>query len=151
MAERILRNTSQLSRPFIRPYRAAGRCSILGTMISLRPFVCAAALYSPSSVLPGVEIPSAIIQQSTSAPGKYNYARSMALATEAVKLQPNSAQNWLNRARLYDWHGDYQRAISDCTEAIKLDPKNPDACQRRGESYFKFGKFTDSISDFDKY
>jgi tetratricopeptide (TPR) repeat protein len=48
-----------------------------------------------------------------------------AVATaEALRLDPNYADAWAERALAFTYQGEYAKAIADATEAIRLDPKD---------------------------
>ncbi|MDR2152972.1 MAG: tetratricopeptide repeat protein [Helicobacteraceae bacterium] len=55
--------------------------------------------------------------------------------TQAIKIDPNSAQAYNNRGIAYGKLGDYGKAIADFTQAIKIDPKYATAYNNRAVAY----------------
>ena len=76
--------------------------------------------------------------------------RELALAeyTEAIRLDPNYARAYENRARAYRDKHDPDKAISDCTKAIQLDPKNAGTYFLRGLFFETGGDLDKAIADF---
>ena len=62
--------------------------------------------------------------------GKYNTAISD--YTTAIRLDPDDAVAYINRAVAYGNLGEYNTAISDYTTAIRLDPNDAVAYNNRG-------------------
>jgi len=55
-----------------------------------------------------------------------SYDEAIEECTEAIKLDPNLAIAYNNRAVAYLHMGQYDLAIADCTKAIELDPSLAD-------------------------
>ena len=55
--------------------------------------------------------------------------------TEAIRLDPKSAQAYANRALAYVEKSEYDKAITDLTEVIRLNPKGALAFWGRGMAY----------------
>lgn len=75
----------------------------------------------------------------------------MALATQAIALEPLNPSGYFVRARFYKENREPAKAIADYDQAIKLDLRLADAWQQRGGEHFKLGHITESIADFDKF
>jgi tetratricopeptide (TPR) repeat protein len=67
---------------------------------------------------------------------------------EAIRLSPNSAAHFNNRAFVYYRTRDYDRAIPDYDEAIRLDPKRATAFFNRGNVYYRTKDYDRAIHDF---
>ncbi|MCL2720143.1 MAG: tetratricopeptide repeat protein [Treponema sp.] len=65
-----------------------------------------------------------------------------------IRSDPNSAINYVIRARAYYELNDYNRAIIDCDHAIRLDRNNSAAFTIRGNAYGQNGDLTRAISDW---
>src|SRR6266446_1175590 len=61
--------------------------------------------------------------------------RAISDLSEAIRLNPNSADAHRNRGIAYRAEGDLNRAIADHTQAIRLDPKYARAYNARGFAY----------------
>ncbi|GAB4845309.1 Translocon at the outer membrane of chloroplasts 64 [Ancistrocladus abbreviatus] len=68
--------------------------------------------------------------------------------TEAIKLNPDSATYYSNRAAAYLELGSFLQAEADCTKAIDLDKKNVKAYLRRGTAREMLGYYKEAIDDF---
>src|SRR5271166_5902962 len=76
------------------------------------------------------------------------YDQALAVYTEAIRLNPNDAMAFNERAFVYDKKGDYDRAIADSTEAIRLNPKFAKAFNNRGFAYKNKGDYERAIADY---
>jgi tetratricopeptide (TPR) repeat protein len=70
--------------------------------------------------------------------------------SNAIKLQPDAANPYVNRGLVYHELGQYRRAIEDYSEAIRLKPDDAGAYNNRGNAYSKLGKYQDAIKDFNE-
>lgn len=68
----------------------------------------------------------------------------------AIKLQPNDAEAYYNRAVAYDNLGEYQTAIRDYNQAIRLRSHYAEAFCNRGILYNATGQFQMAIADFNE-
>ena len=66
---------------------------------------------------------------------KGDHDKAIADYTEAIRLDPNYAEAYCDRAVAYSDKGDYDSTIADCTEAIRLNPKYAEAYFMRGGVY----------------
>jgi tetratricopeptide (TPR) repeat protein/Mrp family chromosome partitioning ATPase len=80
------------------------------------------------------------------ADGDYNQA--IPAFTEAIKLNPESAEAHLNRGDAYLKSEAYDQAIADYTESIRLGRDNARAYTNRGIAFFQTGKTGEAINDF---
>jgi tetratricopeptide (TPR) repeat protein len=77
---------------------------------------------------------------------KYDWDGAIADFTNAIELDPKSAEAYDDRgkARVGDWDG----AIADFTKAIELNPENPDAYMNRGQAKEAKGDQAGADADF---
>jgi tetratricopeptide (TPR) repeat protein len=68
--------------------------------------------------------------------------------TEALRLNPNDAEAYLNRGNAYADHGEIDKAIADYTEALRLNPNYADAYYNRGNAYAGHGEIDKAIADY---
>jgi tetratricopeptide (TPR) repeat protein len=71
----------------------------------------------------------------------------IAIANEAIRLDPNSAMAFVNRGAAYQNKGDNDRAIADYSEAIRLDPKTAVAFRNRCGTYLSKGDMDRAIAN----
>jgi len=79
---------------------------------------------------------------------KYNEA--ITKYTEAITIDKEMSNAYLQRAYAYLRLKDYNNAINDYSEVIKLNPENSFAYLSRGSAYNKTKKFDKALIDFDK-
>lgn len=72
----------------------------------------------------------------------------LAECSVAIRLRPDDAGLYLNRADRYASRGEYEKALGDLTEAIRIDPENAEAYCDRGSIRFLIGDFQRAITDF---
>ena len=77
-------------------------------------------------------------------------ARTLDDFNHAVKLNPNSAFIYYDRANFYASRKDYSRAIDDYTEALRIDPNLAEAYYNRGIVRHISGNSDTGISDLSK-
>ncbi len=63
---------------------------------------------------------------------KKDYDAAIAAFTEAIRLNPTTAEAYCGRGQAYENKGEHNKAIADCTEAIRLNPKLARAYGNRG-------------------
>ena len=67
---------------------------------------------------------------------------------QALLINPNYAEAYLNRGIVRDALEDEQGAIEDYNQAIKINPNNADAYQNRGLSRYCLGDLQGAIEDY---
>lgn len=73
--------------------------------------------------------------------------RAVIAFTKAIRLNPDLAGAYVNRAAAYLRLGDLEAAISDCNEAVRLNSEDADAHMYRGIAYAYLGDFDPAIQD----
>ena len=63
------------------------------------------------------------------------YDQAIAAFTEAIQIDPRSAEAYLGRGECYWRNKDYDNTILDCTQAIRIDSESAAAYSRRGTAY----------------
>ena len=71
-------------------------------------------------------------------------------ANRVVELDPNNAEVYLTRGRVYLQLGKYAEAISDYSRAIELNPNDAGAYRVRGNLYDLLGQCDAAISDLSR-
>jgi len=70
--------------------------------------------------------------------------------TQAIRLDPNNANFYIERGSTYSGMGDFDRTIADYTQAIRLNPNNATAYSNRGLTYSEIGDLDRAITDFNE-
>jgi tetratricopeptide (TPR) repeat protein len=70
--------------------------------------------------------------------------------TIAIRLRPENALVWSNRALAYLAYGEYRQAIADGTHAIELGDKRNGVLLTRGAAYAYLGEFEKSLADYNR-
>ena len=60
-------------------------------------------------------------------------------ATQAIKLAPKNALNYLMRAAAWEMKSDWDKALSDYSEGLRLNSSQPDLRYRRGNLWVHLG------------
>jgi len=81
---------------------------------------------------------------------KGQYDQAIVEFSEAIKLNPDSAEAYRERGNAYGKKVRYDQAISDYTEAIRLDPEYAGNFIVRGITYGETGQNDQAINDFTK-
>jgi tetratricopeptide (TPR) repeat protein len=68
--------------------------------------------------------------------------------TQAITRDPNNAEAYSNRAKVYYEKGDNNRAIADYSQAITLAPNLAYTYTNRGNAYAKKGDYKRAIADY---
>jgi len=68
----------------------------------------------------------------------------------AIKLNPNNAIYYSNRAAAYSHLAEYSNAISDCESAIRIDPSYAKPYSRLGLAYFSLEKYSEAVESYKK-
>jgi tetratricopeptide (TPR) repeat protein len=79
---------------------------------------------------------------------KGDYAKVIADATEAIRLQPSQAVHNLRGSAYYD-KGEYDIAIADFDDALKLGPPSGIIFHNRGNAWRGKGDYARAIADYD--
>jgi len=77
-----------------------------------------------------------------------NYTKAVEYSTRVIKIDPDSAVNYVIRARAYFELGDMDKAIADSTQAIRRDRSNIGAYSIRANSYGRKGDMDRAIADW---
>jgi serine/threonine protein kinase/tetratricopeptide (TPR) repeat protein len=64
-----------------------------------------------------------------------NHNRALAACSEAVRLEPDNAAFYADRARVYNELGDFRKAIEDSTQAVELDAQCAEAYAARAMAF----------------
>lgn len=67
--------------------------------------------------------------------------------TEAIRLNPNDINAYINRGIAYGSLGNHQKALADFSTAIHLDQKNANAYTGRSYAYLNIGNYNQAIAD----
>lgn len=88
-------------------------------------------------------------------PTREGYERAASDFSQAIKLAPANAENWLFRGHVYaklvpvDFERSLPLAIADYTKAISLDPNLAEAYSGRGRVYEESNDLDKSLTDLD--
>jgi tetratricopeptide (TPR) repeat protein len=69
--------------------------------------------------------------------------------SEAIRLNPDDADNYDSRAGAYSEKEDWDNAIADLDKAIGLDPENIDVIYKRGIAFHHKGDYKKAITDYE--
>ncbi len=75
------------------------------------------------------------------------YDRALADYMEAIRLDPNYAQAFIDRGAAYYMKGDYKKAVADESEAIRLNTTNSAAFSNRAAAYSKLKREDLALAD----
>jgi protein O-mannosyl-transferase len=78
------------------------------------------------------------------------HPRAFADFDEAIRLNPDGADNYYNRGTAYAGLSRFQLAIADFSEAIRLKPGVALFYNSRGVACARFGLYQNAMADFDK-
>ena len=73
--------------------------------------------------------------------------RAIADFSEAIRINPRSADAFFIRANAYSRAGDFDRAIADYNETIRIDPNHAKSYDGRGFAYYRKGEYDRTIAD----
>lgn len=69
---------------------------------------------------------------------------------EAIRIDPEDSEAYLNRGLAYDSVGQLEHAIEDYDMAIRINPADVDAYINRGEAYSDLGQYEKAVRDYEK-
>lgn len=76
------------------------------------------------------------------------FAQAVEAYEEAIKLNPNNAVYWSNKAFALTKLEQYGAALTEATKAIELDKTYAKGYYRRGSALVALGKYKDALKDF---
>ncbi|PKU39962.1 small glutamine-rich tetratricopeptide repeat-containing protein beta [Limosa lapponica baueri] len=79
-----------------------------------------------------------------------NYGAAVDCYTRAIKLDPNNAVYYCNRAAALSKLNNYSEAIKDCERAIAIDPKYSKAYGRMGLALTSVNKYEEAVTSYQK-
>ena len=79
-----------------------------------------------------------------------NPKKAIGYLNNAIKLQPNYIDAYVNRGNAYYGLGQYQRAIEDYNKAILLKPDYAKVLFNRGTAYSKLSHHQSAIEDYNE-
>jgi curved DNA-binding protein CbpA len=77
-------------------------------------------------------------------------AQAIAELSEAIRLDPDNAQDYNIRANAWDEMGVFDRALADYDEAIRINPNNPAVFHDRGIMWQHEGDLNKALVDLDR-
>jgi tetratricopeptide (TPR) repeat protein len=78
-----------------------------------------------------------------------DYHNAIISSNNVIRMDPNSAINYVIRARAFYEINDYERAIADSSHAIRLDRNNAAAFNIRGNAHGQNGDINRAIADWE--
>lgn len=103
----------------------------------------------PASSLSQVDRDILLRQQALNAAQKGRCAEAIAIFTQLIKRNPNSATDYNNRGLVYFQSGQREAALEDYNYAIDLNPRLDSAYNNRANYYAAEGDFLEAILDYD--
>ena len=88
-------------------------------------------------------------QQALSEAQQGNHAEAIAIFTQLIQRNPNSATDYNNRGLVYFQSGQRDAALEDYNYAIDLNPRLDSAYNNRANYYAAQGEFLEAILDYD--
>lgn len=79
-----------------------------------------------------------------------NYTDAIKDFTQAIEINPLSANAYASRGQAYNGLGKHEMAINDINKAINLNPEDPNCYNNRGDVYSNIGNFSQAINDYNK-
>jgi tetratricopeptide (TPR) repeat protein len=92
--------------------------------------------------------PDHLLERGAQALEQNDYDLAIDCLSLAIRLDPNLAVAYHNRAFAYFEKGEFDKAIADCNEAIRVDPNLALAYNNRGNAYRIKGEFDKAIADY---
>src|SRR5262249_1771153 len=92
----------------------------------------------------------ALLAKSAAWVGKGDFARAFAETSEAIRVNAESAEAYLERGRIR-WHRqEWDNSLADFNEAIRLDPALAESHSLRGIVWYHKGDIDRAIADYDE-
>jgi tetratricopeptide (TPR) repeat protein len=88
-------------------------------------------------------------QQALLAAQQGNYDNAIAIFTQLIDRNPDSATDYNNRGLVYFQGGQLEAALADYTQALALNPRLDSAYNNRANYYAARGEFLEAILDYD--
>lgn len=79
-----------------------------------------------------------------------DFHQAISCFNEALSLDPQSYDGFVNRGWTFRQMGDLEKAVADYTSAIKVNPDKAQVYLNRGWCQKKLGKFDEALADFNK-
>jgi tetratricopeptide (TPR) repeat protein len=70
--------------------------------------------------------------------------------TEALRIAPQSAAAYHNRAVVRARKGEHDKAIADFTKALRFDPEDAATYRNRGRAYSNMGQYDRALADYNQ-
>jgi tetratricopeptide (TPR) repeat protein len=107
-------------RPSVIQRGAGAKDSLLDRVVELY------SVAIEESDLPDSRLAAAYSKRGIAYGNQGRYALAIEDLSQSLQMQPNSAEVYFQRGRMYEAKGDEQRAAGDFEKAHLLDPENPD-------------------------
>jgi lipoprotein NlpI len=91
-----------------------------------------------------------ILAEARKAYGHGELTNALALATQAIELEPRAVESWMFRGRLRESARDFAGAAGDFARVIQLEPDAAEAYVHRGQARFRLGRREMAAADFDR-
>jgi Tfp pilus assembly protein PilF len=78
---------------------------------------------------------------------KGRFTKALAAFDEAIRLMPDQARFYANRATVWGQKRNTEKALEECTKAIAADPDNPQWHVLRGSIFLTGSRWRDAIDD----
>jgi tetratricopeptide (TPR) repeat protein len=92
-----------------------------------------------------------LVQRGSRALGTQDYDRAIEDFNEAIRLDPEYTDAYINRGRAWYVKKEYDKAIKDYDEAIRLEPKHNSAAYiYRGRAWYAKKEYDKAIEDYDR-
>ncbi|MDZ4835773.1 MAG: tetratricopeptide repeat protein [Candidatus Melainabacteria bacterium] len=93
---------------------------------------------------------NALIKKGIGKAKENDFHQAISCFNEAIKLDPESYDGFVNRGWTFRQMGDFEKAIADYTSAINAHPTKPQVYLNRGWCHKRVGKADDALNDFNK-
>src|SRR5688572_21487046 len=95
--------------------------------------------------------PYELLQSAQRAYSLGDKSKAIDLVNKVLKADPQNAEAYFARGRIYEGDRKFDKAVSDYDQALAINPFNGEAYQARGVVKFRLAYLTEAIEDFDKY